>query len=403
MTYINRSLEPIIKNFMSRKEIIAILGPRQSGKTTLVNHVLKNYKNVNYVTFDDINKKTLFIENIDAFILQHIKPFDYVFIDEIQYVSGSGQKLKYIFDTQKTKIIISGSSSTEISIKSLKFLVGRVFIFYLYPLSLEEFLKYKDSNLLETIEKSKSYLGLHNSFNSLLDEYIKFGGYPSVVLAHNDEDKKIILKNIYNTFFLREIKEIFLIKEDYKLVKLLKALALQISNIIHYQELSMITDFSVKEIKEQISILVKTFVCQEAVNFHSNKRNELRKSPKIFFVDTGLRNAVIEDFSIQTNAGVLKENLIAQEIIKKEISLKYWRTQSKAEVDFVIEKDGRIIPVEVKNKLKNTVIGKSLFSFIEHYKPEKALVVSSDFEQKRKINKTEVLFLPIAKFIFLKL
>lgn len=403
MVYIKRTLEPVLENFMKRKEMLAILGPRQSGKTTLVNNLLKNYKNVNYITFDDINKKTLFIENIDAFILQHIKPYDYVFIDEIQYVSDSGQKLKYIFDTQKTKIIISGSSSTEISINSLKFLVGRVFIFYLYPLSLEEFLKYKDSKLLETIKKSKTYMGLHNLFNPLLDEYIKFGGYPSVVLAQNNEDKKTILKNIYNTFFLREIREIFLIKDDYKLVKLLKALALQTSNIINYQELSAITDFSVKELKEHSSILVKTFVCQEAVNFHSNKRNELRKSPKIFFVDTGLRNAILQDFSAQTNAGILKENLIAQEIIKKEIPLKYWRTQSKAEVDFVIEKDGKIIPVEVKNKLKNAVLGKSLFSFIEHYKPKTALVVSSDFEQKRKINNTEVLFVPIARFISLKL
>ena len=312
--------------------------------------------------------------------------------------------MKFIYDTQKTKLIISGSSATEISISSLKYLVGRVFIYHLYPLSLEEFLNYKNKNLLETIKKSKSYKSLHNFFKPLLEEYIIYGGYPSVVIAKTNEDKKTILKNIYNTFFLREIKEIFFIKEDYKLVKLLKALSFQIGNIINYQELSSITDFSVKELKEHMSILNKTFVCQEAFNFNTNKRNELKKSPKIFFIDTGLRNTIINNFfNERSDMGALNENLVAQEIIKKEIDLLYWRTQSKAEVDFIIEKDGKIIPIEVKSNLKKSVLGKSLFSFIEHYKSEKVIVISNEYENKRKIKNSEISFIPIVKFPFMKL
>lgn len=404
MVYIYRKLEKTLKKYMDRKEILAVIGPRQAGKTTLINHILQDYKNVNYINFDDINKKTLFIENIDAFITQNIEPFDYVFIDEIQYVQDAGQKLKFIYDTQKTKLIISGSSATEVSISSLKYLVGRVFIYHLYPLSLEEFLNYKNKNLLETIKKSKSYKSLHNFFKPLLEEYIIYGGYPSVVIAKTNEEKKTILKNIYNTFFLREIKEIFFIKDDYKLVKLLKALSLQIGNIINYQELSSITDFSVKELKEHMSILNKTFVCQEAFNFNTNKRNELKKSPKIFFIDTGLRNMIINNFfNERSDMGALNENLVAQEIIKKEIDLLYWRTQSKAEVDFIIEKEGKIIPIEVKSNLKKSVLGKSLFSFIDHYKSEKIIVLSNEYENKRKIKNSEILFIPFVKFPFIKL
>ncbi|MFT4304655.1 MAG: ATP-binding protein [Candidatus Woesearchaeota archaeon] len=404
MVYIYRKLEKTLKKYMDRKEILAVIGPRQAGKTTLIKHILQDYKNVNYINFDDINKKTLFIENIDAFITQNIEPFDYVFIDEIQYVQDAGQKLKFIYDTQKTKLIISGSSATEVSISSLKYLVGRVFIYHLYPLSLEEFLNYKNKNLLETIKKSKSYKSLHNFFKPLLEEYIIYGGYPSVVIAKTNEEKKTILKNIYNTFFLREIKEIFFIKDDYKLVKLLKALSLQIGNIINYQELSSITDFSVKELKEHMSILNKTFVCQEAFNFNTNKRNELKKSPKIFFIDTGLRNTIINNFfNERSDMGALNENLVAQEIIKKEIDLLYWRTQSKAEVDFIIEKEGKIIPIEVKSNLKKSVLGKSLFSFIEHYKSEKVIVISNEYENKRKIKNSEILFIPFVKFPFIKL
>lgn len=407
MVYIKRILESELEKQLKRKEILAIIGPRQAGKTTLVQHLLKECKNVNNVTFDDVNAKNLFIENIDAFISEHVKSYDYLFIDEIQYVPDSGQKLKYIYDTQKIKIIISGSSASEISITSLKYLVGRVFIYHLYPLSFEEFLSYKNKNLLLTIKKNP-YKAMHNLVKPLLEEYLKFGGYPSVVLAEDEEDKKTILKNIYNTYFLREIKEIFYIKDDYKLVRLLKALALQIGNIVNYQEMAGITNYSTNEIKEYLSILKKTFICQEAMNFHTNKRNELKKSPKIFFVDTGFRNTVINNFSLEANRGSINENLVAQEIIKKDLELKYWRTQSKAEVDFVIEKENKIMPVEVKNKINKTVIGKSLFSFIEQYEPSTTVIISTDYEAERIIKstnktkkETKISFIPIIKTPFI--
>lgn len=400
MTYIPRQLETTLERRLERKEILAIIGPRQAGKTTLAKHLLSRRENTHHITLDDIDTKTLFIENINAFIEQHIKPYDYIFIDEIQYVEHSGQKLKYIHDTQEAKLIISGSSAAEVSIASLQHLVGRVLIHHLYPLSLEEYLRYKDENTLNTLRQTSTYKGLHGTIKPLLEEYMRFGGYPAVVLEDDKEEKKNILRNIHNTYFLREIKDIFRLKEDHKLSRLLKALAYQEGSVTNYQELASLTGYTAEEVKQHISILNKTFICQETANFHTNKRNELKKSPKLFFTDTGFRNAVIDNFSTErVDAGAIRESLVAQELMKHGIRPKYWRTQSKAEVDFIIEQEGRTIPVEVKKKLTTTVLGKSLFSFINRYKPPTAIIISDDYEGTRELEHTTVTFIPLARII----
>src|SRR3989344_2486624 len=145
--YIERELGKKIKKYLKIREILAIIGPRQSGKTTLINHLIEGLPKTNKITLEDVRTLTLFEQDLKTFINIHIKPYDYVFIDEIQYSKQSGKNLKYIYDTCETKLLISGSSATEISIHSIKFLVGRIFIYQLYPLSFSEFLKYKNENI----------------------------------------------------------------------------------------------------------------------------------------------------------------------------------------------------------------------------------------------------------------
>jgi len=396
MTYIHRGLEKDLKKYCKSKEIIAVVGPRQSGKTTLIGHFFKNLQNTHMISFDDIKTLELFEHDIDNFIELHIKGHDYVFIDEIQYSKDSGKKLKYIFDHHYTKLFISGSSATEISIQSIKYLVGRIFVFNLYPLSFREFLMYKNERLLNIINKKKYGVTIIKEINKYLSEFIIYGGYPKVVLSEDKKEKEMILKNIYNTYFLREIREILNLTEDYRLSKLIEALALQIGNIINYNELSEISGFSYQDLKKYLNILDKTFICKESKNFHTNKRQELKKSPKIFFFDTGFRNIIIEDFSKQrTDLGELYENFVATELIKKDKPLKYWRTKAKAEVDFIIGQ----IPLEIKSELKKPAITKSFLAFLERYVPKKAVFLSANLNEKRRINNSNVLFLPLFEII----
>ncbi|MBS3742100.1 MAG: AAA family ATPase, partial [Candidatus Cloacimonetes bacterium] len=108
--YIKRNLEKTIERYINKPEIIAVIGTRQCGKTTMISHMLEQYKNVNIITLEDVDNKILFEEDIKSFINLYVKGYDYLFIDEVQYAKNSGKQLKYIYDTEKIKIIISGSS-----------------------------------------------------------------------------------------------------------------------------------------------------------------------------------------------------------------------------------------------------------------------------------------------------
>ena len=387
--YINRFLEGELKRYLNKKEILAVVGPRQSGKTTLLKYIFKDLKNALFLDFEDRETLELFDEDIKSFIDIYVKKYNYLFIDEFQYAKQGGKNLKYIYDNYKTKIVISGSSVSGLSIHSIKYLVGRIFVFTLYPFSFEEYLNYREQRLYKEVYiKRKLTKPIIDRIMPYFNEFCIFGGYPRVILTKNKEEKETVLRNIYNTYFLKEIKEILNLPNDYKLTKLINALALQIGNIINYNELSNITGFNYKDLLNHINIIEKTFICIRSQPFHTNKRIELVKAPKMFFLDNGFRNIVIKNFQTikkRTDKGSLYENFVATELLKKGLDIKYWRTKSKAEVDFIVEKKAKIIPIEVKSNLKKPKLTKSFLSFIDKYKPEKGLILSEElFKEKGK-------------------
>ena len=396
--YIERFLEARIQKYMKRKEIIAIVGPRQCGKTTLMKHVFEHLKNAKFITFEDRDILEDFNNDVKLFIEKHVKGTDFLFIDEFQYAKEGGKQLKFIYDTQDTKIIISGSSSIDLSVQGLKYLVGRIFILTLAPLSFEEFLKYKDPPTYGLFGSLRPSASVVKWTNRAYDEYVLYGGYPEVALAKNEKEKAEILKNIYNVYLLREIREILQIGDDSKLIKLIKALSLQMGNLISYQELSSLTEYSYPELKKYINILRNTFICIESRPFFTNKRKELVKAPKFYFLDNGFRNVVIgnfQDMNKRPDVGALNESFVASEIFKKEIQLNYWRTNAGAEVDFVVEKDGNMIPIEVKTTIKKPRYGKSIKNFISAYKSESGFVLSRDYVGEAKVLGKTVRFLPL--------
>jgi len=135
--------------------------------------------------------------------------------------------------------------------------------------------------------------------------------------------------------------------------------------------------------------------------YFTNKTKEITKSPKIFFFDLGFRNIAINSFDINkfSNIGAMYENFVYGELTRRECDFKYWRTKSKAEVDFVIEKNQELTAVEVKTNVKKDVVGKGYLSFLNKYNPVKSYILSKSFEKIRKIDDFNIEFLPIAKFI----
>ena len=397
--YVERDLEGAISKYIDKKEIIAVVGVRQCGKSTLVNKILDGLegkgRRVSRVTFDNLKVLHLFENDIDSFIELYVKGYDILFIDEVHYSKDSGRKLKYLYDNFEVKIFISGSSAVGVSVHSVKYLVGRIITFELYPFSFREFLRARNPKLLPLYDKGSYGNDILLDLNKYLLEFMLYGGYPRVVLAEDYLEKRTILENIYNTYLLTEIREILHLSEDYHLVNLLKALSLQIGGLIEYNSLSEVSGFSYQDLKKYLNILEKTFILKQILPYYTNKRTELVKTPKVYFIDFGFRNVCIDNFTSQrADFGVMCENFIFSELIKNNVTVKYWRTKSQAEVDFIIELNGEVIPVEVKTTLKAERVTRAVHSFIEKHKPKRCYVLSLEFEGREK----NVIFLPLVKF-----
>jgi predicted AAA+ superfamily ATPase len=378
--YIKRTIEYQIHASLKSKEIIAIVGPRQCGKTTLLQHIAHDLKSTNFISFDDVKALQMFEQDIETFIAIYIQGKKYLFIDEFQYAKEGGKKLKYIYDFHETKIFISGSSAIDLTIHAVKYLVGRVFIFNLYQFDFEEFLHARKPQFVSVLKEQKKIFeskkastispALHKEFIDLYEEYALYGGYPKVVLESDAHEKIKILKAIFSTYFLREVRDILGLIDDYKMTALLKTLALQIGNLIDYRNLGLTSEFRYRPLKRYMNFLEKTFICSFVRPYFMNKTVEIVKNPKVFFFDTGMRNIVIDDFrrlADRPDGGAVLENTVFIECIKNGKNIKYWRTKQKQEVDFIIEGEGRTLSAfEVKMKYDSRDM-KSLNLFVEKY------------------------------------
>jgi len=400
--YISRSLEEKLRKFLSTPEVIAIVGARQVGKTTLMNRLYEDLPGPKaFLDFEDPELVALFEEDIKAFTQLYVKGKRYLFIDEFQHAKHGGKLLKYLYDHSNTKFIISGSSSLDLTV-SAAYLVGRIFVFELFPLSFAEFLAYKSPELLPILKERISRgipisASLHRRFLPYFEEFSIWGGYPRVAIAENEEEKAEVLKNILVTYLLKDIRGFFRLASESGFQKLVKALALQIGSLIQYSELSQVSGLRYTSLKEYLSILEETYILKLARPFFTNKRLEITKNPKVYFVDTGLRNYLSQDFrgwSHRTDIGHLVENVIATELMKREIPLNFWRTRSKGEVDFVVPVRDYVIPLEVKSGVVKAV-GKSFLSFIERYHPVKGYRRHPGLAQERSIKDIKVQFLPV--------
>ena len=152
MEYIERDLEKLLFEYRDREEILAVIGPRRCGKTTILKHIASKLKNSVFLSFDDKSVLDLFEQDIKKFAETYNHKYKYIFIDEFQYAKNGGKNLKFLYDLHHTKMFVSGSSSIDLTINTVKFLVGRVFIMNLYPLSFDEFLRYKNNKLYNNLK-----------------------------------------------------------------------------------------------------------------------------------------------------------------------------------------------------------------------------------------------------------
>ncbi len=378
MPYIEREITEKFRKVQSIYNLIAIVGARQAGKTTFLKEQMKQAR-CSYVLFDDPDARALF-EDIKKFEKQYAEGYEITVLDEVQYCEDAGRKLKYLADTGK-KIWITSSSEIILGKEILSYLVGRVSILRLYPFSLREFLTSRGQK-----EVTPAILERN------IWEHAIYGGYPKVVLAEDPEAKEIILKDLYDTMILKDVARTFSIEDIRALEEFAKYLSLNIGGMVSYENISRDIKISFQTIKKYLDAMEKSYIIVRVPPFYTNKTKEIIKQPKIYFLDTGLRDIVAKTFGAEPD-GNLFENYVLSELIKLGFMPKYWRTKSKAEVDFIVERDNAIIPIEVKLNAQVGRIERSMRSFIETYKPKTALVVTYKGEKgEMKVDGCKVMF-----------
>lgn len=365
---IKRTLENVINNRFGKGKAIVVLGPRQVGKTTLINHCLEDQK-VLFLNGDDPDIRGV-LENAGSSTLEAIIGLNrWVFIDEAQRIPNVGLLAKIITDHFKeVQLIISGSSALDISQAMQEPLTGRKFEYNLYPISWEEF-------------------ELHNGYLhalAQLEERLIYGMYPDVIM--NRSDAREILKQLASSYLYQDILAMSGIRRPELLDKLLKALALQLGNEVSYNELANLLEVDKATVAKYIDLLEKTFIVFRLNSFSRNQRNEIKHNRKIYFYDTGIRNAIINNFNpldLRTDKGALWENFLITERMKRNTYYRhyanayFWRTTTSQEIDYIEESDGQISAFEFKWKRSKKV--KLPASFLSTYQAKGDVIDTENF------------------------
>jgi hypothetical protein len=351
MLIFERTIEHKIRESLFKGRMISILGPRQSGKTTLAKKILAQHaQHVHqgeapaYYDCELAAVRKHFVLGEPDQLLPLVNGKKLVVFDEAQTIQNIGTILKVFHDTYPdTQIIATGSSSFDLSNKINEPMTGRIFEFTLLPLSLAE------------IKKSKGTGGGDGSSGSGsvtlddLHQYMLYGTYPAVVAADSVDMKKTVLKNIATQYLYKDIFVFEAIRNPKIFEDLLKSLALQIGSMVSINELATQIGVGRSVILRYLRLLEQSFIIKIVHSFSNNPRTELKKAFKVFFLDTGVRNALVDierPLALRDDRGFIFENYFMTERYKDGNNthifppeLMFWRTRKGLEID-VIEKSG---------------------------------------------------------------
>lgn len=338
---IKRALEQLVKDQLFKGKAIIILGPRQVGKSTLLNMIaaVAGSKTL-YLNCDnnDIRKHLSApgINDLQRMIGNHTL----VLIDEAQRVLNIGLTLKLITDQiPQVQLIVTGSSSLDLSNQVNEPLTGRKFEYQLFPMAIKELV---------------DHLGFIE-VNRQLPQYIIYGTYPDVINHPGTETE--ILNNLVSSYLFKDVFMYQDIRKPEFIEQLLEALALQVASEVSYNELAQLLGTDPHTVQRYISLLEKALIIFRLRSFSRNVRNEIKKSRKIYFYDNGVRNAILGNFSkleSRTDAGALWENFFIAERMKHLHYNKmyprrfFWRTTQQQEIDYLEEYDGKMQAFEIK-------------------------------------------------------
>lgn len=336
----------LLKSLKPQK-VTLLLGARRVGKSMLIDHLLKNYKrSFLLLNGEDEDTHQLLAQRTVSNYTRVLNGSDLLVIDEAQGIPDIGKKLKLMVDSIKgLKILVTGSSSFDILNISGEPLTGRSITVYLYPIWQGEL---KENGL---------------QVKQHLDDRLVFGSYPELWHLKTAEEKRRYLSDLVNSYLLKDILILDGLRNASVVFSLLKLIAYQIGKEVSYNELGQALGISKNTVEKYLNLLTKVFVLHKVSAYSNNLRKEISKSQRWYFVDNGIRNAVIGDFDPlalrkDVEKGMLWENYVFMERLKRNTYKKqktdynFWRTYDQQELDLVEIKNKKMQAFEFKYSSK---------------------------------------------------
>lgn len=339
---IKRKIEENILRDFKRNKIITLLGPRQVGKTTLLDQITAaaGKEKILSLNCDNEDDRQLLSNRTSTELKGLIGNHDLVMIDEAQRVENIGLTLKKMGDLKpKANIIVTGTSSLGLGDSINEPATGRLIEYNLFPFSVSEL-------SAQSSEREEM---------RVLEQRLIYGMYPEVV--NYPEDARRTLVTLASSYLYKDLLSYDGIRKPSLLQNLVKALALQVGSEVSYNELAMLIGADKATVEKYIDLLEKCFVVFKLPSYSRNMRNEIKKGKKIYFYDNGIRNAVLANFAMpgqRTDMGALWENFLISERLKRNIysgifaQMYFWRTQTQQEIDYIEELDGKLSAFEFK-------------------------------------------------------
>lgn len=356
-----------LQKHLSSKRHTILVGPRQTGKTTLLKQ-LRNYCNEQgwptvYLDLehqdirDELDKMPGNIFLYAPLTQERV----YLFIDEIQKLKDPSNFLKQIYDdwkdTNRVKIVATGSSAFYMDAKFNDSLAGRKRVFRLYTCDFEEYLMLGGKEeMLEEVRRLQTSPEAKSTILPLLQrelyEYIRFGGYPDVVTETEEEEKIDILKDLRDSFVKKDIEDAG-IKDEDAFYRLMRILASQVGGLTNNTELGKMLRMKNETVVKYMDVMEKSFHIVRVKPFFRNLEKELVKMPMTYFLDSGMRNVLLNNFQpliLSPDMGKTWENQAFRFLVDKYgvDEIRFWRTTDKKEVDFVLPMQNPPLAYEVK-------------------------------------------------------
>lgn len=331
-----------IQEAIAPNRALVVYGPRRVGKTTLLQGYLKQQGNRSVLlrTGDDIRVQEVFGSRSLDMLKELVAPYDIVAIDEAQQVPDIGLGTKMLIDAHPEKeYLLTGSSSFDLASQVGEPLTGRHYTLTLLPLALCEL-------ALSKVE-----------LREVLGDLLRYGAYPEVLLAPDAASKERILRELVSSYLYKDVLALDKIRSPDLLRDITRMLAHQIGGEVSLNEIAVALKTDVKTVQRYLDVLEKMFVIRKVRGFSRNARNEVTKKARYYFLDLGVRNAIIDRFnplSVRDDIGMLWENFVFMELVKRDnlagvfANYHFWRTHTGAEVDIVREQSGMLQAFECK-------------------------------------------------------